>query len=140
MSLIKEIINIKSTKKELREFAFVVGGFLLIVGGLRGWHHKSYSLSLLAAGIVLITLGLIIPNILRPIQKAWMTIALLMGWVMTRVILTVLYFAVLTPISITARISGKQFLNLKFREPESSTYWIGRGSELKNKESYEKQF
>lgn len=140
MSLIKEILSIKSTKKELREFAFIVGGVLLLIGGLRWWHHKNYAFIILAAGTALVSLGALIPNILRPLQKAWMTLALLMGWVMTRVILTVLYFLVLTPISLIARMTGKQFLNLKFREPKLSSYWVIRETGATNNESYEKQF
>jgi hypothetical protein len=68
-----------------------------------------------------------------------MTLALLMGWVMTRVILTFIFYVVVTPIAQLARLSGKKFLNAAFREDVES-YWIIREIEEVSKERYEKQF
>ena len=139
MSLLKEIHEIKSTKKELREFAYVVGGILILIGGMRWWHHKNISLELVVIGAVLATIGTFLPFLLKPLQKVWMLIALLMGWVMTRVILTILFYLVLTPISLLAKATGKRFLDLRFKDPHAVSYWINKNTQAKSGELYEKQ-
>jgi hypothetical protein len=58
---------------------------------------------------------------------------------MTRVILTVLFYLVLTPIAVTARLFGKQFLDLSFRDPKDS-YWVLREKDSSKERNYEAQF
>ena len=86
-----------------------------------------------------IGLGLIIPIILKPVYLVWMVFAVILGWFMTRVIITLLYYIILTPISIIFRIFGKDFLQLKINNDKSS-YWIERKSDIELNQDYEKQF
>ena len=71
-------------------------------------------------------------------QKVWMGIAVVIGFFMSRVILSILYFLILTPLSVVSRLTGKKYLNLKFREPVE-TYWIKRAA-ITDKTRYEKQY
>lgn len=133
----EEIKNIRSTDKELRQFGLAVGGVLSVIGMvLLVFGKASFSYPLIP-GIALIVLGLLVPKALLPLQKVWMTFGVIMGWCMTRVILSVLYFLVLTPIGIISRAAGKEFLDLKF-EKERETYW--RRRDPKEKGGYERQF
>ena len=136
----QEIKNIKSGKKELRSFSRVVGGVLILLGGLAWWRGKNHFPALLVPGILLGILGQFVPGVLKPLQKVWMTAALLMGWGMTRVVLGALYFLVLTPIAIMARFSGKSFLDLKFKEGDAATYWIPKTGRKSGLADYQKQF
>lgn len=135
-----EIKNIKSTKKDLRSFGLVVGGVLAAIGGLLLWFDKPANVYFLSIGAILMLSGLIVPVILKPLQKAWMVMAVLLGWVMTRVILTILYYVVFTAIGILGRIFGKQFLEVKWDAGQES-YWNYRSREpVTDKTVYEKQF
>lgn len=137
--LIEEIKNIKSSKKELREFALTVGSVLAIFGALAWWRHKGFYPFFIGGGLGLIAAGFLIPSVLKPIQKLWMGLALVMGAVMSRVILSILFYLVLTPLGLAARLAGKQFLDLKFKEAKTS-YWIERPRLKKVPADYEKQF
>ena len=77
--------------------------------------------------------------VLRPIQRAWMAFAIVLGWVMTRVILVVLFYVGITPIALIARLVGKRFLDLRF-EPARASYWIPRPAPDRGKERYKSQF
>jgi hypothetical protein len=90
-------------------------------------------------GLFLITAGLIIPVTLKPLNKVWMCLAILMGWVMTRVILILLFFLVLTPLAIIARIFRKRFLDLKIDKSKESYWEIREKKEIKPID-YERQF
>jgi hypothetical protein len=69
-----------------------------------------------------------------------MTLALILGWIMTRIILSILFFILFVPIGWIARIFGKDFLDQKF-DPSANSYWILRDSTKPEiKEAFEKQF
>ena len=134
-----EIKNISSTKKDLRKFGLTVGPFLLILGGLFLWLEKAAYPHLLIIGAALLLTGLAVPGILKPIYLGWMTFATVLGWIMTRVILTIVFFLVMTPIGFLGRLFGYKFLELKW-DLAKKTYWNYRESAEPDKAIYERQF
>jgi hypothetical protein len=68
-----------------------------------------------------------------------MMLALLMGFVISRVILTMLYYLVLTPIGLVAKIVGKKFIPLGF-DKSATTYWEKRENTAKQQIDYDRQF
>ena len=121
----EEIKNIKEDKTTLRKFGLTVGAVLLLVGIVLYLTGKSSSVVFLGAGVLLILLGLILPNILKPLNKIWMSLAVILGWFMSRLILFILFYIVITPIGFFLRIAGKDFLNLR-TDKNSDSYWEKR--------------
>lgn len=137
--VVQDIKNIRSGKKDLRKFGLTIGIALGIFGGLFLWRGKEhYDILFYIAG-AFILLGLVAPIILKPIQKVWMTLAIILGWVMTRVILCILFYVIVTPIGLISRLFGRGFLDLKFDE-NARTYWVPKQSSRIDKSDYEKQF
>jgi len=137
--MLEEIKNIKSEKSDLRKFGITVGIILLIIAGLLFWEGKESFQLFLTVGVVLCVVGIAIPIILKPIYWIWMIFATILGWIMTRVILSLLFFIILTPIGLISRLFGKQFLELKYNK-NLNTYWNYREIEQIKRENYEKQF
>lgn len=138
--LLEEIKKIKSTPKELREFGFVVGGALLVISAISAWRHGwVWNWPLVGAGAALVVLGTIFPSILRPLQKVWMALALAMGWVMSRVILTLLFYVIVTPLALVLRAQGKHFLG-RGADPQAASYWNLRGPERSDAKRCERQY
>ena len=71
--------------------------------------------------------------------QAWLLIGSAMNWVMTRVILVILFFGILTPLALIARLMGKQFLDIQKDHPQKS-YWRKRAVKSFDKKTYEHQF
>ena len=109
MSLREELEQIKSDKKDNRQFGWVVGGVLLLIGAYMVYQSAAYADYVVAAGAALLLLGTVAPMLLTPLQRAWMSFAVVMGFVMSRVILSVIFFLVLTPIGVLGRLFGKAF-------------------------------
>ena len=84
-------------------------------------------------------LAAITPRALKPIQTIWMTLATVLGWVMTRLLLMIVFFIGITPIAFIARVVGKRFLDLKY-EPDRESYWEKREPPTSGMERYESQF
>ena len=139
MMILDEIKKIESSPKKLREFGFVVGGFLCAIGILSFWRGRGSFPYFLAPGIILVITGAVKPSILKPVQKAWMTLAILMGWVMTRVFLSVLFYLAITPVGLLLRLMGKDLLDEKL-EPQKQSYWKLRPQTPRVPTDYEKQF
>ncbi len=136
---LEEIKAIKSEKKDLRNFGLTIGIALGVLAGLLWWKEKDTYTIFIILSLAFIFFGLALPTLLRPLQKAWMTLAVILGWFMTRVILSILFYFVFTGIGLSSRLFGKQFLNLKMDHTKKS-YWIYRKSASFDKEKYEKQF
>ena len=125
-------------KAELRKFVVTIAIALSLLGAIGAWRGRGYALWLFVFTAVFLSVGLAAPKTLGPVYVGWMAMAKMMGYVMTRLILTVLFYLVVTPIGIMARLSGKKFLDLKF-DKDADSYWIERKSEPE-KGDYEKQF
>jgi len=137
--IVEEIKNIKSGKSDLRKFGITMGIVLTLLGGLLLWHNKSYYIYLFILAAAFIIPGLAVPFVLKPIHKVWMTISIILGWIMTRVILSILFYLVVTPTNCVARLFGKQFLDLKI-DKNVSSYWISKEEQKLNKADKKKQY
>ena len=137
--MLEEIKNIKSKKSDLRNFGITVGIILLVISGFLFWKEKDSFQIFLAIGIILFLTAIVLPSVLQPVYWIWMIFAIILGWFMTRVILSLLFYVVFTSIGLTARLFGKQFLELRWDKSKES-YWNFRTNEHRQNENYEKQF
>jgi len=137
--LLEEIKNIKSEKKDLRNFGITFGVVAGLLAGALWWKEKdTYSIfAILSLAFFLLSFAL--PIFLKPLQKAWMTLAVVLGFFMTKVILAILFYLVFTAIGLGSRIFGKQFLDLKI-DQSGKSYWIQREPETFDRKKYERQF
>ena len=91
---------------------------------------------LMLISFVFLILGLINSKILSPFNRAWIKFGEILGIVIAPIVMAIVYFAVLTPISLAVRIFGKDLLGLKFYKKQD-TYWVERKKKLG---SMKKQF
>jgi len=124
---------------QLRRFGFIVSGGLVLIG-LLSWYrgHTTIPKMLWIIATVLFLFGLILPNLLRPVQKVWMGLAMVLAWVNTRIILTVLFYAVFTPIGVIMRLF-RDPLDRRLQDGQSS-YWVQTQPEPFDPKAYENQF
>jgi len=79
--------------------------------------------------LLFLILGLINSTILTPLNKAWIKFGELLGRIIAPIVMGVIYFIILTPLSFLVRFFGKDLLNLKFSN-KVKTYWIKRVKDL----------
>jgi hypothetical protein len=138
--MIEEIKHIKCGKRELRNFGITLGIIFGLLGSLLLWREKGYVVTFFILSGFFLFFGLALPGLLKQIYKVWMTLALIMGWVMTRVILSILFYLLVTPIGLAARLVGKNFLDKKFKSENSNSYWIKKEKTVFKKSDFERQF
>lgn len=98
-------------------FCVIGAGPALFGGAVRGWAIGLAGLFLVAA--------LLTPRILSPLNAAWFKIGLALHYVVTPVIMGLLYFGAIVPTGLLLRARGKDLLKLK-RDATVTTYWISR--------------
>lgn len=135
----EEIKQLKTGERELRKFGWLVGGVLAALGIFMWVRDKTYFPYLLGPGIVLVVSGFLFPKALKYVYIAWMSVAIVLGFVVSTVILAIFFLLVVTPIGLIARLCRKDFLSLKIQR-EAPTYWIRREQVVKAATEYERQF
>jgi len=137
--MITELRNIRIDNKAIRDFGILIGFILLIIAGILFYKEReSYELIILL-GIAFIGLGLGMPIILKPFYLIWMYFAVVLGWFMTRLILGLLFYIIVSPIGLISRLFGKRFLDLKDSALNSS-YWKYKNNQRTSHQDFEKQF
>lgn len=129
MSLIKDV---KQEVKELDLSARVLRrgsatlGLACFAVGILIHHYTSYELTGLALqvfGVFLTLVAFLAPLKTIDIYKAWMTIALILGWFVSKIVFTVIFYLVITPVGFVAKLFRKEFLDLNFNKKRDS-YWV----------------
>lgn len=136
MSIRQEIESIKSDRNNLRNFGLIVGVVFL---GLGLFLSTRFAIILALVGGGLLTIAMLFPTILRPVHKTWMVVGIVLGWIMTNIILSIFFYLILTPFVLLLRLSGKKFLDLKFKSQDKS-YWNAREQKTFSEDTFEKQF
>ena len=126
-------MNKKSSNKSFGILFFVV--FL----GLGLWpltNDNSPNIYLIIISIIFLILGLLNSKLLSPLNSFWIKFGELLGKIIAPVVMAIIYFLILTPISLMVRLFGKDLLGVKFSK-QLKTYWIKRKKDLG---SMDKQF
>ena len=139
IAIIEEIKNIKGDKSDWKKFGITMGTVLVIIGFFLLWKKNNYfEYSFFLAAVFFIA-GFILPSALKPVYKVWMALSVVMGFIMTRVIMIIIFYLIVTPVGLIASMSGKKFLDMKI-DKSAKSYWIAREKVQKVKSDYERQF
>src|SRR5262245_5532485 len=132
-------VTARPSPKTLRQFAGLLLIVVTLLTGLRYWKGEAgpVTIAIAAAGIVVGLLGLVRPEAIRYVYTGWMIAAFPIGWTISRVVVTALFYLVFTPFAFVFKLMGRDALSLKRHERRS--YWTP--SEQASKvESYYGQF
>ena len=122
--------------KQLRSFSVItVAGFLLIA--LIAWHKNSLAVAAVVLFLsILIVLAQFYRPLLRQLYRWWMGLSSILGWLSSRIILTLIFYLVFTPITVLLKLVGKSLLDLHFPDTRN-TVWQKR---VKSHSDLEKMF
>jgi hypothetical protein len=114
------------SRTQLRQFA---GLFVVFFGGIAAWRlwHGQVDLTtriLELLGFVVGPVGVMQPRLMRSIYTGWMIVAFPIGWVVSRLVLTLVYLIVFTPMAFVFRATGRDVLQR--RRPNTATLWLTR--------------
>lgn len=124
----------------LRQFA---GLWLLFVGLLAAW--QAWGRENLTGAVILALLalavgfpGLLRPSLVRPVFLGAMIVTFPIGWLVSKILLAVVYYGLFTPIALAFRWTGRDVLGRR-RNPAATTYWAPKPAPADSR-SYFRQF
>ena len=129
----------RPTGEQARKTALVVAVVLILIAAF-GWYRGRMTLAYItgAAALILIFNGLFIPPLAKFFHVWWMRLAFALGYVNSRILLTVIYFLVFVPYGLVSRLFGRD--PLRRRAGKAESYWIPRERTRQAKEQFERMF
>ena len=144
--LLKEIRAIKSGRKERHQFGLLIGAVALAAGCLLAWRKGVHPELFAIAAICLIPVAIDkvfktdMAIALLPFQKVWMGLAVVLGFIMSRIILGVFFFGAFTTVRLLNGFFGKALLDTAWDKKARDSYWIPRDAGEYSPEQSERQF
>jgi len=127
------------TPKELKDFGLIMAVMLMLMFGLVLPWLFSYSTPYwpFIAAVVFAVVALTRPVLLGPVNSIWLKISDVLGWINTRLVMGVMFFLLIAPIGILMRLLGKDTLDNKLSEQQTSYRII---TKVRDKKHLEKPF
>ena len=125
-------INNKSISSN-KSFGIVFFAVFLIIALYPLLENENVRVWSIIASVIFLILGLLNSTILSPLNKVWFKFGIALGNFVSPIVMGLVFFIVVTPISILMRVLKKDLLNLK--KGNKKTYWIERSrieSKMKN--------
>jgi di/tricarboxylate transporter len=114
-----------STHRTLRQFATAWLVFFSVFGAhqyfARG--HHTVGIIVMSAAVIIGLLGLIQPSSIRWLFVTWMMAAFPIGWVLSQIMLALMFYGLLTPVALFFRLRGRDVLQRK-SAPDRLSFWI----------------
>ena len=136
------MIEIKKefSKTELLWFGPLFALFVGIIASIlvRRFHWNTAALILCGLAAALIVVYYVAPSLQTRIYRGWMLSVAPIGYVVSHLLLALVYYFVLTPIGLALRVFGYDPM-LRKLDPAASTYWVARTQPTDSKQ-YFRQF
>src|SRR2546425_6601808 len=126
-------------RKREREFAFAFGALLAIAALLPVLRDGRPRWIVLAAAILLLAVGLLRPSALTWPARWWMALATVLNRIGSTIILSIIYFAVITPTGLYNRLRRRDSLQRAI-DRLAATYWTDREADAPRANTLRRQF
>ena len=124
-----------------RSFGFVMAAFFALLALFPLLHGPLSSIRwwALVVAAAFLALALLWTAPLRPLNRAWLKLGLLLSKIVSPVVMMVLFYATVTPVGVLMRLAGKDPLRLR-RNAAAASYWIPREPPGPAPDSMKQQF
>jgi len=108
-----------------RTFGLFFGGVFLLVGICKNFPTFSQNYTWFFLAVMMFLAALLYPKCLSLFNRLWMAFGALLHRVMNPIMLGIMFFGIVTPLSLLTKIFGRDALRLR-TDPKLSSYWITR--------------
>ena len=127
------------TDLQARRSAWIVGAVLLAIAAWNAYKGRTLVWQATGGlGGLLALIGVVSARASRAFHVQWMRFASVLGWINSRIILSLVYFVVMTPVGLIGRMFGRDPLDR--RGPKRDSYWVPRERVQQPPAQFERQF
>jgi hypothetical protein len=106
-----------------RAFGYLFSAAFAVIGGIGLCQGRRGALWWIVVALAFLIGALFFAPLLGPLNRSWQKLALLLNKVIQPLVLSVMFFVVVTPLASLLRLFGRDPLQLRFEQKKSS-YWI----------------
>ena len=132
-------LSAKEIHKLNRSFSWIIAGGLGALAAARYFWDGAIAWWLIWLGVAVLTMGFFLPSWLDPVRRFWMRLAAVLGAVNSRILLTVVFAGLLTPLALLLRLLGRQPIQTAMCRT-AATHWHKRRPEEFTAQRMERQF
>lgn len=122
-----------------RAFGFMLAAVSVVIAAIAAWEGRSSAPGWFAAACAFLAVALIAAPLLGPLNRGWRLLSLHLSKIVNPLVMSILFFGVLTPVAIIMRLAGKDPLGLRY-EREKPSYWRRRPEAGERQTSMRDQF
>jgi len=111
--------------KDLKYFALIWAMIFFVSAFFPLVRHAAIRQERLILSIIFIIISFACPSILTGFYKIWIKIGDLIGGIVSKLIIVIMFYAIFTPVSFVLKLLNKDLLNKKI-DKNIDTYWINR--------------
>lgn len=122
-----------------RKFGWFVTSVLTAAAAYLYWKNSdAWASTLVGLAVIFAVTTVSAPRRLTQLNRLWYTLGLLLGKISSPIVLGLMFFVLLTPVSLAMRLSGRDALKMKKRNVKS--YWVDRNPTGPAPDSFKNQF
>lgn len=131
--------TLRTDKIALRRFGITISLAATVVVTILFHNSLMPFIGLMCLVAIVALFSFRLPTLLKPLYYFWMSLAFVLQWIATHIILTIMFYLILTPIGVIIRIFGGDSLKTKI-DKGTKSYWVKRQPSKFSQRRYEQQF
>ena len=122
-----------------KKFGVFFSIVFILVATYSHWRFNSdFAIFALILSTLFAVVAFSAPNLLSPLNRLWYALGLLLGKIVSPIVLGIIFFVLITPISLTMRLFGRDEMKMKKRYVAS--YWVDRSHPGTSSDSFKNQY
>jgi hypothetical protein len=120
-------------------FGWFFAAVFAVVAAYAFWKTwATVALVALSLAVLFSAVTLLAPRLLAPLNRLWYGLGMLLGKIISPIVLGLIFFVLITPVSLVTRLFGRDELKMKKRSVES--YWVDRSPPGPPSDSFKNQY
>lgn len=128
-----------ATPAQARKSTLVVAAIFALICGVQWYRGRLFAAEVTGALAALLFVVAVIPPAAMWFFGRWMALAAILGYVNTRILLSLFFYLIMTPVGVVLRLTGHDGLERRSKE-RKATYWHTREHTKQSREGFERAF
>ena len=122
-----------------KKFGYFFSVLFTLIALYSYWQDlKNFAIFASIVSFLFVAVTLVAPKVLRPLNCAWYELGMLLGKIVSPIVLGIIFFLMITPISLITRLFGRD--ELKIKKLSLHSYWVDRSPPGPSSDSFKNQF
>lgn len=129
----------RATPAQHRKSTLLVAAIFSVISAWQWYRGRPMAMTVTGALAVTLLVVAFVPPAAKRFFSAWMSLAGVLGYFSTRILLSLFFYAIMTPVGAILRLTSHGDMG-RPRQPKQTTYWCPRERTRQSREGFERAF